>query len=251
MSVGQRQRFQPGGWKARVRAVASTLPVTRADPIRADPTPPTVPPVVPPVVVADEVEPGILGFPVEAGDDEARPPAPVPLRRGATAGLVVVRRADPVGGGLLVWAGVAAAASLWFPWAVAGGDSGLALVRRGVAVLATDGIVELGRSGPWEPVAVVLGGGVLALLGLLLVLPARSRRFVGLVAFVVAEVAAAGIVTELAEAGWVAARFDVGMWWAVAVPVLGVLGALKAMLTAPRLAAQVPDGPPVVRPSEA
>jgi len=35
--------------------------------------------------------------------------------------------------------------------------------------------------------------------------------------------------------GWEIDRFGPGMWCAVAVPVLGMLGALKAMLTAPRV----------------
>jgi hypothetical protein len=33
-------------------------------------------------------------------------------------------------------------------------------------------------------------------------------------------------------------RFDLGFWFGAAVPVLGVLGALKAALTGPRLGAR-------------
>ena len=45
--------------------------------------------------------------------------------------------------------------------------------------------------------------------------------------------AAAAVILLLVEAGWATDRFGPGMWCAIAVPVLGLLGALKAMLTAP------------------
>jgi hypothetical protein len=232
MSVGQRShmRFVPGGWRARVRAVASTVPEVRQPPLTADPA------------TATDANPSILGFPAEIGtaesdvvvtehaDDGA---GAVTVRRAASVGrLVMVRRADVVGGVLLVLAGVAAGLSLWFPWVRGDDFTGLSLVSGGLAVLASGG-PEV-DSASWQPVAVVLGGGALLLLGLLLFLPAAGHRFVGLLAFVVAEVAAAGLLVPLSASGWSAGKFDVGMWCAVAVPVLGVVGALKAMLTGPR-----------------
>ena len=87
----------------------------------------------------------------------------------------------------------------------------------------------------WQPSVVVLCGGLLVLLGLLLLVPARAHRFVGLLGLIVALAAATAVVLLIVESGLADDRFGPGMWCAVAVPVLGVLGALKAMLTAPRV----------------
>ena len=81
----------------------------------------------------------------------------------------------------------------------------------------------------------MLGGGLLLLLGVLLFLPARTHRVVGVLALLLASAAAAGVLFEVAHAGWSSAEFGAGMWFAIAVPVLGLLGALKAMLTTPRV----------------
>jgi hypothetical protein len=81
----------------------------------------------------------------------------------------------------------------------------------------------------------VLGGGLLFLLGVLLFLPARTHRVVGLLALLLASGTAAGVLFLVADADWRSIRFGSGMWFAVAVPVLGLLGALKAMLTTPRV----------------
>jgi hypothetical protein len=232
MSVGQRSRehFWAGGWRARVRAVAATVPETRPDP--------TMPRMDPVAVAPTE----ILGFPAEtatganeiAVEEDDAGVEKVTLHRAAHTGrVVVVRRAERIGGLLLVLAGLAAGLSLWFPWVRGDEFNGLSLVSGALAVLAAGG-PEV-DSASWQPVAVVLGGGALLVLGVLLFLPAASHRFIGLLAFLVAETAAMGMVVPLAASGWSIGRFDLGMWFAVAVPVLGVLGALKAMLTTPRL----------------
>jgi hypothetical protein len=70
--------------------------------------------------------------------------------------------------------------------------------------------------------------------GLLVVLPARTHRFLGVLALLVSLVAGAGVLVPLAAVGWDPATVDTGFWFAVAVPVLGLLGALKALLTGPR-----------------
>jgi hypothetical protein len=44
------------------------------------------------------------------------------------------------------------------------------------------------------------------------------------------------LIVLMAVSGLVDDRFGPGMWCAVAVPVLGLLGALKAMLTVPLVA---------------
>jgi hypothetical protein len=150
---------------------------------------------------------------------------------------VVLRRADPVAGIALVLAGVAAAASLWLPWRQGDADTGLSLVWRGLRA-AGSGVGELGATRLWPPLVIVLGGGLLLLLGVLLFLPERTHRFVGVQALLVAIGAAAAVLFQVAQAHWSAARFDLGMWCAVAVGVLGVLGALKAMLTVPRVTAK-------------
>jgi hypothetical protein len=177
--------------------------------------------------VDDEAEPTILGFPAEVTDDDAEP---------ATLDqLVVLRRADRFAGGVLVLAGVAANLSLLLPWFPGEGTTGLSLVRQAVDVLGA-GVGGLVRSDLWPPLAVVLAGGLLSLLGLLLFLPARAHRVMGLLALLASSAAAVAVFFLLAGVDWNPGRFGPGMPFAVAVPALGVPGALKAMLTAPRVA---------------
>jgi hypothetical protein len=80
---------------------------------------------------------------------------------------------------------------------------------------------------------VVLGGGLLVLLGVTLLVPARAHRFLGVLALLVALTTGAALLVLFAQADWRVERFGVGAWCATAVPVFGVLGSLKSMLTAP------------------
>ncbi|MBB3084843.1 hypothetical protein [Geodermatophilus sabuli] len=146
---------------------------------------------------------------------------------------VTVRRPDALAGLLLVLAGVAAGVSLLLRWLSTSELTGLDLVRRGVEGLGRD-VAGVFADGMWQPVAVVGGGAVLLVLGILVLLPARSHRFLGVLALLVSLVAFAGVLVPLADAGWERATFDTGFWFAVAVPALGLLGALKAMVTSPR-----------------
>jgi hypothetical protein len=184
----------------------------------------------PPPAVDGPDRPLILGFPAEVEDDddpgEDQPPGPA-------VRLVAARRADPVAGGLLLLAGGATAASLWLPWA-AGGAAGESLVRRGLEV---PGIADLLAGTRWPPVAVVAGGAALLLVCPLLFRPARTHRVAGVLALVAAAPAAAGVLLLCADARWDTERFGAGLWCAVAVAGLGLLGALKAMLTLPRVTA--------------
>jgi len=205
--------------------------------------------------VAAEDEPTILGFPAEEPDDENPDDAPgddgaeergtygerrstvVTVRPEGLASpgrLVVLRYADTVGGLCLVLAGAVAAVSLWLPWMRGPAGTGLLLFRQGVDSFGS-GVAALTRSSVWPPLAVVLAGGLLYLLGVPLFFPARGHRVVGVLALVVALAASAGVVTMVADAGWTIAPFRYGMGFVVAVPVLGLLGALKAMLTFPRV----------------
>jgi hypothetical protein len=188
----------------------------------------------------------ILGFPAVVGPDDAADPLAGDTWADRTVAvdeglvdtpvrLVTLQRADPVAGVALVLAGVAAGASLWLPWVQGDAQTGLSLVRRGLVVFG-DGVDAVGHSGgQWEPTAIVLGGVLLLLLGVLLFLPSRTHRVVGVLALCVAIVVAAGVLSRSAQAGWSSAGFDRGMWCAVAVAGLGILGALKAMLTVPRV----------------
>jgi hypothetical protein len=146
---------------------------------------------------------------------------------------VTVRRADTFASLLLILAGIAAAVSLLLRWLPGSDLTGWDLVRRGVDD-AGEGFGELIDTGFWQPLVVILGGAVLFLLGLLVVLPAKTHRFLGVLALLVSLAAAAGVLVPLADAGWDASEIDTGFWFAVAVPVLGLLGALKAMFTGPR-----------------
>jgi hypothetical protein len=206
---------------------------SRAD--RARPAP-TIPPTAPRAQVDG---PTILGFPAEVPEDTG--PAQRPRRGAGTAdpssrpALTVLRRPEVFGAAALVLAGVAANVSLSLSWSPGEGPTGLSLVQRGGEALDS-GIAESVRSGVWEPLVVVLCGGLLVLLGFLLLVPARAHRLVGLLALVVALAATAAVLFVVSGVGWRFDRFGPGMWCAVAVPALGLLGSLKAMLTAPRVA---------------
>jgi hypothetical protein len=149
---------------------------------------------------------------------------------------VVVRRPDVLASVLLMLAGIAAALSLVLRWLAHHDTTGLTLVRRGFAAPG-----HLVSSGLWQPVAIVLGGGVLFVLGLLVFLPARSHRFVGVLALLVSLLVVAAVLVPLAGADWHPKVFDIGFWFGVAVAVLGVLGSLKAALTRPRYGTQPPE----------
>ena len=207
----------------------------------------TIPRTPPPSEDAGD-DPTILGFRTEEPEDGSAEDAPVeehwptlvtlrPVEAPAPDRLVVLRRADTVGGLCLVLAGAVAAVSLWLPWMRGRGGTGLLLFRQGVESL-NSGVGELARSSIWPPLAVVVAGGLLYLLGVPLFFPARGHRFVGVLALVVALAATTGVVTLVADAGWRIAPFRYGMGFVVAVPVLGLVGALKAMLTLPRVTTQ-------------
>jgi hypothetical protein len=144
---------------------------------------------------------------------------------------VALRRPDILAGLLLVLAGVAAALSLVAPWVKGSTATGLDLVRQGFSSLG-----HLVSTGLWQPLAIVLGGGVLFLIGLLVLLPARTHRFLGLFALLVTVVIAAGLLVPLAAATWKVDFFDKGFWLALAVGGFGLAGSLKALLTRPRTA---------------
>ena len=145
---------------------------------------------------------------------------------------VVVRRADTVAGLLLLLAGIAAGVSLLVVW-FNGGATGLDLVRDGFDDLA-ESPRELVDRDSWEPLAVVLGGAALFVLGLLVFVPAKTHRFLGALALLVTLVVAAGVLVPLADANWELEPWAVGAWFAAAVAVLGFLGALKALMSGPR-----------------
>jgi hypothetical protein len=139
---------------------------------------------------------------------------------------VAIRGPESLGGLLLILAGLVAAVSLVLHWLAGHDISGWGLVR--------DGFGDIGgafSSGLWQPLVIVLGGGVLFLLGLALWLPARSHRLLGLVALLVSLAVTAGVLVPLVDAKWRLGFFGPGFWCAIAVAVLGLLGSLKALLT--------------------
>ena len=143
---------------------------------------------------------------------------------------VVIRGPESLGGLLLILAGIVAAVSLVLDWLADRDISGWGLVRKGFDDLVgafTDG-------GLWQPLVIVVGGGVLFVLGLLLWLPARSHRVVGVVALVVSLAITAAVLVPLVDAKWDLGFFGPGFWCAIAVAVLGLVGSLKAVLTRPR-----------------
>jgi hypothetical protein len=143
---------------------------------------------------------------------------------------VAVRGPESLGGLLLILAGIAAAISLPLDWIDGIDSSGWRLVKAGFDDLG--GIFDQGL---WQPLAIVLGGGVLFVLGILLWLPMRSHRFFGLLALLVSAVVIAGVLVPLQDAGWDLGKFAIGFWLGIAVAVLGLLGSLKAVLTRPKV----------------
>ena len=139
---------------------------------------------------------------------------------------VSLRGPESLGGLLLILAGIAAAISLIADWLRDNDISGWRLVRNGF-----DDLGGAFDTGLWQPLAIVLGGGVLFLLGLLLWLPMRSHRFLGVLALLVTLAIAAAVLVPLADAEWDLGFFGPGFWCAIAVAVLGLLGSLKALLT--------------------
>jgi hypothetical protein len=142
---------------------------------------------------------------------------------------VAFRGPDSLGGLLLILAGVAAAISLLLDWLAADDVSGWGLVRRGF-----DDLGGMFENGMWQPLVVVLGGGVLFLLGVLMWLPMRTHRFFGFLALLVSGAVTAAVLVPLIDADWNLGFFGPGFWCAIAVAVLGLLGSLKALFTGPR-----------------
>jgi hypothetical protein len=143
---------------------------------------------------------------------------------------VAYRRPDILAGLLLILAGIAAAISLVLHWVKGSKATGLDLVREGFRSLS-----HLVSTGFWQPLVIVLGGGVLFLLGVFTLLPARSHRFLGLLGLLVTLAVLAGLLVPLADSHWSFHLFDIGFWFACAVGVLGLLGSLKALATRGRV----------------
>ncbi len=154
---------------------------------------------------------------------------------------IALRRPDAFAALMLVLAGVAAAVSLFLNWIDGEDESGLDLVRRGFDTFG-DGIGEVFSTGFWQPLTIVLGGGLLLILGLLMFAPAKTHRFLGVLALIVSLAATAAVLVPLARAGWDVGRFDLGFWFAIAVPVLGLLGSLKALLSGPKFTTTAASG---------
>jgi hypothetical protein len=147
---------------------------------------------------------------------------------------VKVRRGDPLAALLLILAGIAAGVSLLLDWLPGSSTRGWDILRIGFDTVRDDGWGDLFSSGLWQPVAVMLGGGVLFVLGLLMLVPARAHRFLGLLALLVSIAVAAGVLVPLADNSWKLRDFRVGFYFAIAVAALGLLGSLKALLTGPK-----------------
>ena len=189
-------------------------------------------PVLPPV---DETS--LFGLPAEPAVDPAEDAdaAPAPVE---DDGLVVLPRPDATAGSLLLVAGAAGVVSLFLPWVRHGGALGLTLVQQGID-LAGSGFAALADRGLLLPMGASAGGAVLFLLGLLAFRPARTHRATGVVALAVSLAVATGLVVRVADGEWDAVLTDPGALCAVLLAAFGLLGALKAMLTA----AEVTAGP--------
>jgi hypothetical protein len=139
---------------------------------------------------------------------------------------VAVRGPESLGGLLLILAGIAAGLSLLMDWLADDDISGWGLVRAGF-----DDLGNIFDDGLWQPLAIVLGGGLLFVLGILLWLPMRSHRFFGLLALLISLGVTAGVLVPFQDADWDLGFFGPGFYCAIAVAVLGLLGSLKALIS--------------------
>src|SRR3569833_2180081 len=133
---------------------------------------------------------------------------------------VKIRRADAFAALLLILAGIAAGVSLLLSWLPRDDAKGLDIHTLGATTIADKGGGEFFSSGMWQPLAVMLGGGVLFVFGLLLLVPSRSHRFLGLLALLVSFAVAAGVLVPLADKIWKLVEFRVGFYFAIAVAFL-------------------------------
>jgi hypothetical protein len=196
-------------------------------------------PPLPALSLPAETGPTILGFPAEVTDETATTETPAaadgPDVLPFTRAPGVLKRIDRSAAAALVLAGVAANMSLLLPWSSGDGPTGLALVQHSVEALRSSA-GDPADTGLWQPLVVVVSGGLLVVLGLLLLVPARAHRLVGVMALIVTLAAAAAVILLMADTGWTVDQFGPGLWCAVAVPVLGLLGSLKALVSAPLVA---------------
>lgn len=130
-------------------------------------------------------------------------------------GPTYARRIDGVASVLLLLAGAATAGSMLLPWVVGQPETGFDLVL----------------DQRWEPWAVLIGGGVALLMGLLALAPLRSRRLVGLLALLGGVAIAAAVLRPLYLADWDTSLVDYGLALAAEAGGLALLGGLKALLT--------------------
>jgi hypothetical protein len=185
----------------------------------------------------EQLPPPTAASPTVQGGATAQgaPPSPGATTPEYSSAPMTAKRQDPVASLFLLVSGIAAGLSLLLPWLADRDVTGLTLVKDAFSALG-DGVGELTGTGYIQPLTIVLGGGVLFLLGLLLLVPARGHRAVGLVVLVVALLVTVAVLVPLAVAGWDLAFFGIGFWFAIAVAVLGLLGAVKALLTRPKKA---------------
>ena len=171
---------------------------------------------------------GSTGAPTGASADPSQDPGEHTAPRYADR-PIALRRPESLGGLLLILAGIAAGLSLLMDWLTGNDISGWGLVRAGFDDLGT-----IFDEGLWQPLAIVLGGGVLFLLGVLMWLPMRSHRFFGLLALLVSLAVTAGVLVPFEDADWDLGSFGPGFYCAIAVAVLGLLGSIKALVSGKR-----------------
>ncbi|RZU33123.1 hypothetical protein [Blastococcus saxobsidens] len=183
-------------------------------------------------------EPTTRAFPVAgASAAGAHPAADDATAPSWATERVVFRRPDALAGVLLVLAGITAGASLLLRWLADDDANGLEWVGRAFGELG-----DLVGTGLWQPLVIVLGGAMLLVLGLLMFAPARTHRLLGLLALLVSAGVTAAVLVPLVAAGWDLGSFRPGFWCAIAVAVLGLLGALKALVAGPRYGTEPPTG---------
>lgn len=230
--MNERQMSRHNGRAARAGSRAEERVV-----VQHRETLPTEPPPLLEATSEPASDPTLFGLPAEVGPPTGETTAadgePVgDVIEIAEPPLVVLRRPDAAAGSLLLVAGAAGVLSLFLPWVSHQDQLGLTLVQHAIS-LGWRELDQILATGLALPLGLAAGGLVLFLLGLLAFRPASTHRVTGVLALFVALAVAAGVVVRVADADSNAVLTDPGVLCAVVVAAVGLLGALKAMLTAP------------------
>lgn len=132
-------------------------------------------------------------------------------------------RNDVLAGLLLLIGGGAGVAQFFLPWASFEGIGMTGKDYYDGATAAGETLLGL------IPLVILIAGGLLALFGILLFVPMRSRKPLGSIALIVSLVSTAAAVYLLVDSGADLSGSDYGLYLALGSGVVALLGSIKAV----------------------